>query len=200
MAARSFEDSTGIVWEVFEVHRASEKPGAVSAGLEKGWLAFVSTTGKRRLAPFPPGWVSASPTELERLCASARKALPPSADARERKPHIRRRRPASPDSPDSQTEGSATPRAAGAARRASAPADVVEARVSGTTAEEVVRDFARRARAAGVPAIEAMVRLKTLLLARFPGSDSEARDLRSVRRWFVEAYYFESEAGDRQSR
>jgi hypothetical protein len=195
MAARTFEDSTGTMWEVFEVHRATEKPGAVSAGLEKGWLAFVSPAGKRRLAPFPPGWFTASPPELERLCAAARQAATPSPVARERKPHIRRAKPtASPDSSAAQ-QG---PRSGGRSvvdktRHAGAPVELVEATVAGTTPEEVTRAFARRARAEGVPAVEAMVRLKALLVVRFPGSESEARDLRSVRRWFVEAYYFDED-------
>src|SRR6185436_13637056 len=62
--ARQFEDSTGTMWEVFEVHRSSEAPRGVSAGLEKGWLAFVSAHGKRRLAPFPESWESATEREL----------------------------------------------------------------------------------------------------------------------------------------
>jgi hypothetical protein len=62
---------------------------------------------------------------------------------------------------------------------------------------EVVRGFAREARASRLPAIEAMVRLKAMLAERFLGEDAavdtraDASDLRRVRRWFVEAYYFE---------
>jgi hypothetical protein len=42
-----------------------------------------------------------------------------------------------------------------------------------------------------VPAIEAMVRLKALLARIYTDPGSAAHDLRSVRRWFVDAYYFE---------
>jgi hypothetical protein len=61
----------------------------------------------------------------------------------------------------------------------------------GQSVEATVRAFAQQARTLGLPAIEAMMRLKALLLTAHPGPDSEARDKRQVRRWFVETYYFE---------
>ena len=172
MAARTFEDSTGALWEVFEVHRASSKPAAVSPGMERGWLAFVSGSMKRRLAPFPPEWETASPAELERLCAGARVAMQPRiAGAAPR--NRARRRDGAPAQPDP-----------------AASAHLTDAQ----SVEQAVRAFAHEARVTGVPAIEAMMRLKTLLLASHPGPDSEARDKRRVRRWFVETYYFERDA------
>jgi hypothetical protein len=39
-----------------------------------------------------------------------------------------------------------------------------------------------------------MMELKTLLLQRYPEPESQARDRHLVRRWFVEAYYFERNA------
>jgi hypothetical protein len=170
MAARVFEDSSGERWEVFQVQRASNRPGAVSAGLEHGWLAFTSGTRKRRLAPFPADWENAPSTELERLCAMARSANPKLAQ-RERRGAPR----SNVVTPKSQT----------------APPRVDDAR---SPVEESVRTFALRARAMGVPAVEAMVRLKALLLVMHPAPDSEARDRRRVRRWFVEAYYFDRPA------
>lgn len=65
---------------------------------------------------------------------------------------------------------------------------------------DAVRVFAREARAARLPATAAMVRLKGTLSERFLGENSasetraDAADLRRVRRWFVEAYYFERPA------
>ena len=53
------------------------------------------------------------------------------------------------------------------------------------------------ARGAKIPAIEAMVRLKSMLVEQFGAAEvapeiaEEARDMRLVRRWFVETYYFE---------
>ncbi|MEO5816869.1 MAG: hypothetical protein ABIT20_16475 [Gemmatimonadaceae bacterium] len=168
MAARTFEDSTGTVWEVFEVHRASEAARGVSAGLEGGWLAFVSESGKRRLAPYPTAWESVPATELERLCETARRANPTRLSTEPRSRPVRAR------SPDVDAQDDAP-----------------------NLVREAVRVFAHEARAARVPAIEAMVRLKTMLAGRFLGEHSaletraDAADLRRVRRWFVEAYYFE---------
>jgi hypothetical protein len=139
--------------------------------MEKGWLAFVNGSTKRRLAPFPPDWAVATPAELERLCAAGRVATPRIAggDAR---PQARPQKPAGPEGPESSSFTAG----------------------DGESVEETVRAFARQARTVGLPAIEAMMRLKALLLTAHPGPDSEARDKRRVRRWFVEAYYFERNA------
>jgi hypothetical protein len=169
VAARTFEDSTGTVWEVFEVHRASEAPRGVSAGLEGGWLAFVSAGGKRRLAPYPSAWETAPTTELERLCEAARRANPTRLSTGE--PRFRPVR---------------------------APAEEVNVQGEASSlVRDAVRVFAHEARTARLPAIEAMVRLKSILAERFLSEGSaletraDAADLRRVRRWFVEAYYFE---------
>ena len=186
VAARTFEDSTGTIWEVFEVRRSSQKAGAVSAGLERGWLSFVSGPRKRRLAPFPPEWQIAEAEELERLCGLARAAREtsltndaqasatdrPGDTARTRVPRIR-----TPQAdPDHMPAGELP---------------IVATAASGDSVEGTVREFAHQARAHGVPAIEAMVRLKALLARVFGDPASAERDVRSVRRWFVEAYYFD---------
>lgn len=174
MAARTFEDSTGDVWEVFEVHRSSRQPLAVSAGHERGWLAFVNGERRRRLAPYPSEWETIPVPELERLCESARAVpLPRSYDLAPRVPRVVHR----DDLPSAQSPG--VGRAAG--RGASVSGDV----------ESAVREFAHETRLGGLPVIEAMVRLKAMLLERFPDPGSDARDVRRARRWFVEAYYFE---------
>ena len=186
MTARTFADSTGTVWEVFEVRRSSQKAGAVSTGLERGWLSFVSGPRKRRLAPFPPEWQIAEASELERLCGlaraareiSPRNAAQPSATeqardtTRTRVPRIR------------ALPGDRVARAAG-------ELPIVATAGSSDSVEGTVREFAHQARAHGVPAIEAMVRLKALLARVFGDPASAERDVRSVRRWFVEAYYFD---------
>jgi hypothetical protein len=180
--ARTFEDSTGVVWEVFEVHRTSQKAGAVSAGLERGWLSFVSGNGKRRLAPFPSGWETVDEAELERLCGMARVARATGLTSSARSPataasttRIPRIRPAR----HSREEAQSGELAVGASATNEHPV------------ERTVRDFAREARARGLPAIGAMVQLKALLTRVYPGEESGARDVRAVRRWFVESYYFE---------
>lgn len=188
MPARTFEDSAGTVWEVFEVQRSSQKVQAVTAGLERGWLAFISSDQKRRLAPYPADWRTADDVELERLCGSARAARPtgftlesraaeagPTTDTspRTRVPRIRQMRSAPP----------------AAAHAGELP--IANTATSDDSVEDTVRTFAHQARARGLPAIEAMVRLKTLLTRVYTEPGSAARDLHAVRRWFVEAYYFE---------
>jgi hypothetical protein len=165
MPARTFTDSAGLTWDVFEVRRATQNPGAVSRGLEHGWLAFACGERKRRLAPFPSGWETATDAELEVLCESARRAPAPRFPLR--RPPRPRIRPAltdhEPAQPAAQRDG----------------------------VESTVRSFAHSARVRGLPAVAAMLELKTLLQQRFPEPGSEAHDRQLVRRWFVETYYFD---------
>jgi hypothetical protein len=200
VAARTFEDSTGTVWEVFEVRRSSQRAQAVSVGLEHGWLAFTSSREKRRLAPFPPEWETADVAELERLCGIARAARNSTLSNGDTRPVTPR-----------QLEGPSRARVprirpTRGDRPVVAPGElpIVATATSGDSVEATVRAFAHQARAHGLPAIEAMVRLKALLTQVFVDGDSPARDVRAVRRWFVEAYYFEREVprvgADSQSR
>jgi hypothetical protein len=180
VAARIFEDSAGTTWEVFQVHRASEASRGVSAGLEQGWLAFVSVQGKRRLAPFPASWESAPPEELERLCAAARVANPP---------YFQPRDASSPGEAPSAFE-----------RRGSLAGSDADLPDGANLVRDAVRRFAHDARAKRLPAIEAMVQLKAMLAESYGGAKfdsartADARDMRKVRRWFVEAFYFERRA------
>jgi hypothetical protein len=57
---------------------------------------------------------------------------------------------------------------------------------------EVHRAFAHRARAAGTPAIAARMQLEAMHVDQLGGE--QEIDQRLVRRWFVEAFYFEREA------
>jgi hypothetical protein len=162
---RTFKDSAGATWEVFEVRRSSNRPGAVSAGHEQGWLAFMSGLTKRRLAPYPAEWAASSDAQLETLCASALSA------------------PA-PRYPSALSSGE-FPVLDGEHREPLPPP-------SDDPVERTVREFAHQARMTGLPAIEAMVQLKALLVSQ--AGDGAPVDLHRVRRWFVEAYYFESDA------
>jgi hypothetical protein len=79
MAHRSFKDSRGRLWEVWEVcpssmerrmgreRRALPRPGMdrrqrpemrikASQGYASGWLAFSTHVERRRLTPIPDGW------------------------------------------------------------------------------------------------------------------------------------------------
>ena len=99
MAARTFIDADGVSWQVWEVHpelaerrltdrrrtataparerRAgerrsrAEKRVAVRPGFERGWLAFDSPVGLRRLAPIPQSWSDLPDGALAELCRSA---------------------------------------------------------------------------------------------------------------------------------
>lgn len=170
MAARTFTDSAGLTWSVFEVHRSSQKAGAVSPGYEHGWLAFASGDNRRRLAPFPSTWETCTEAELELLCETARHVEP----ARYPADHVPRPR-IRPSRLDTEL-----------ARAIESPANV----------ESAVRSFARKARVRGLTAVAAMLELKTLLQQRYPDPQSAAHDRQRIRRWFVEAYYFEQPKGD----
>lgn len=184
MASRSFADSSGVIWEVFEVHRTSDTTGGVSVGMEKGWLSFASQLGKRRLAPFPSVWHEATDLELERLCAQARVARPPRFN--EKSTSAAGRSVAKPKGTLGITMPA--PLAGNLPAPASDEAELVRA---------IVRTFAQQARLEKVPAIEAMVKLKALLYERHGGVDAVpavraiATDVSRVRRWFVEAFYFD---------
>jgi hypothetical protein len=189
VSARTFEDSAGTVWEVFEVKRSSHKAQAVTAGLELGWLAFVSSDQKRRLAPFPSDWKTAADGELERLCGTARVARPAAFTAGSR--FVEPLGQVGGDGASRSRVPRIRPAHVAETRPATGDLPIVSSATSTDSVEGTVRDFAHQARARGLPAIEAMVRLKALLTRVYTDAGSVARDLRSVRRWFVEAYYFE---------
>ncbi len=192
------------------MRRSSQKALAVSAGLELGWLAFGSGTRKRRLAPIPDDWQAVDDVELERLCGLARVVRDKAEDeqgvpratasgsghgtdgavasatgtardttdaaSRMRVPRIRQ-----PRAHSTSASGSALP--------------ILSTATSDDPVEATVREYARQARELDLPAIEAMVQLKGLLARVYTDAGSEARDLRAVRRWFVEAFYFERVPG-----
>ena len=67
---RSFTDSTGLEWTVFEVKKAADGSGAdgrwtyLPQQFGRGWLCFESDVSKRRLTPVPPRWRDFSDREL----------------------------------------------------------------------------------------------------------------------------------------
>lgn len=95
MALRTFTDSQGTRWDVWNVtsyvlrgqERRGDEGGAAPEyeGPERrggtqnslvpnpgaGWLCFQSDADKRRLAPVPSDWISASDAELEALLADS---------------------------------------------------------------------------------------------------------------------------------
>lgn len=74
---RVFTDDQGVVWSVWSVQPAQhedERHSRLRGSYSKGWLAFESTIGKRRLSPIPSGWVELDDVELRRLCEIAEPA------------------------------------------------------------------------------------------------------------------------------
>lgn len=93
MALRSFADSRGTTWDVWEVTsyavRDLESPAEEAAGNlvavpGAGWLCFQCAGEKRRLAPIPRLWAELPPHALAELLLRA-------------EPVRRRRRPSSAD-------------------------------------------------------------------------------------------------------
>lgn len=72
---REFSDASGTRWRVWAVvpGQATTSSPRNLGELQNGWLAFESldTGAKRRLAQYPPGWVTLRDEELERLLESA---------------------------------------------------------------------------------------------------------------------------------
>lgn len=81
MALRTFLDSRGVFWSVWNV-LPQTRSGLVASphlpagpqltpGLERGWLCFENPREKRRLTPIPEGWEECTDAELERLLGQA---------------------------------------------------------------------------------------------------------------------------------
>jgi hypothetical protein len=77
MAARTFSDSDGNHWHVWEVTPgehldvSERRRNFLPSAMAGGWLCFAGSSGKRRLYPVPPRWPDHSETELEGLCRAA---------------------------------------------------------------------------------------------------------------------------------
>lgn len=96
MALRTFTDSAGTEWKVWDVipafvreqeerradessserkgperRRSLDRSNLLTPGLERGWLCFESDAEKRRLSPIPPDWDRGTDEELVALCSQA---------------------------------------------------------------------------------------------------------------------------------
>jgi hypothetical protein len=74
---RTFRDSDGAAWTVFEVRRViSARAGTPvhTDGHGNGWLCFENGSTKKRLIRFPDRWREFTETELQGLLAQARLA------------------------------------------------------------------------------------------------------------------------------
>jgi hypothetical protein len=74
MALRSFTDSQGQGWRVWNVvpqYDTARDEDTLTPGLQGGWLCFEGDGHKRRLSPIPEDWEEAGPEHLERYCREA---------------------------------------------------------------------------------------------------------------------------------
>ena len=84
MALRSFQDTKGVTWSVWNVvpqtqtglvanpgHTHAQPGPHLTPGLEQGWLCFECPGEKRRLTPIPQDWEECTEQELERLLAAS---------------------------------------------------------------------------------------------------------------------------------
>ena len=87
MAYREFADDGGTLWRVWDTHpMAANALRNVVPSYAGGWLTFESSGERKRLAPIPPEWESASPELLIHWCARASTAY---AAPREQLPQAR---------------------------------------------------------------------------------------------------------------
>jgi hypothetical protein len=178
MPGLRFVDSAGVEWEVYEVPRVSGKAGAVRAGLEQGWLSFASGVERRRLAPYPAEWQRLSPEQLEALRGDAMLAAPPRFSG-----------------PERRIAGASAARGVTSWSRRSDdrpdPATLAETTAATVqpTVQQIVARFARDARTNHQAVVPAMIALKAFLAKQ--ETSEGVTDPRLVRRWFVDAYYFD---------
>jgi len=74
---KTFRDSRGTDWTVFEVRRNVTAKGDWSYlpnGYSDGWLCFESETAKKRLIKYPERWREFEEAELEKLLGEAQSA------------------------------------------------------------------------------------------------------------------------------
>ncbi|GAC1648436.1 MAG: hypothetical protein NVS4B3_04000 [Gemmatimonadaceae bacterium] len=100
MAHRVFADAGGVEWTVWNVYPSWAERRAVGSApppevsgerrrfdaaepirradhdLARGWLAFESVLGRRRLVPIPEGWDNLPDDDLAQFLAQAREVKP----------------------------------------------------------------------------------------------------------------------------
>ena len=77
-AMRTFRDSNGTAWTVFEVRRQLTENGDtrsyLPSGFNDGWLCFETAGAKRRPTKYPPRWREFAEGELHKLLDQAQPA------------------------------------------------------------------------------------------------------------------------------
>jgi hypothetical protein len=83
---RTFADSTGLEWTVYEVKKdgGPERWSYLPEEFGDGWLCFESDVSKRRLTPIPRMWQESSDNKLVQLLEEAQTVVRPRAAAEDR--------------------------------------------------------------------------------------------------------------------
>lgn len=75
---RTFRDTQGTAWTVFEVRRqvssAGDTRSFLPGGFNDGWLCFETAGAKRRLTKYPARWREFNDSELMNLLNQAQPA------------------------------------------------------------------------------------------------------------------------------
>lgn len=71
MAERTFHDSSGTEWLVYDCAPAEGMQRGFAPELKDGWLCFQSASEKRRLVGYPKEWERYTPKHLEMLLREA---------------------------------------------------------------------------------------------------------------------------------
>jgi hypothetical protein len=69
MPVLEFVDANGVRWRVWNT--VPTRRTSLGGEFDRGWLTFESATQRRRLAPIPRNWESATPERLELMCRAA---------------------------------------------------------------------------------------------------------------------------------
>ena len=193
MPSREYQDPSGILWEVFEVHRLNDRPGTVRPALSTGWLAFSSPAEKRRLPQYPADWMQLPDGELHALLRAAFLATDPISPVP----------PAGGDGPSAERkdyplhgERRRRPRLTESAAPGDPPTVVPDAPLAVTSSpspepvdiDDLVRAHARQARKNRVAVIEGMIGVKRALSEA--GADITPETLKRLRKVFVDEFYF----------
>jgi len=86
---RDFRDASGIDWRVYPIEPQAgidKRDPRLPDNFRSGWLVFESATDKRRLAPVPTDWRTASDEVLASLCARASSQTARSGTPRDKAP------------------------------------------------------------------------------------------------------------------
>lgn len=181
---RTFTDSRGVSWQVFQVRLNRSPKLASTADVTDGWLTFCRDGEKRRLVPVPSDWATATPEALEimRDLALPVQRVSPRA--------LRARTSAQRDVFDRRS----VPRSPGASN---ASGDTQPDVVISSDLRERIRAEAIWARESGCSAVQGTVNVRRLLAK--VGATPESPEYRASQRLFLDVYHHTLDTGEDES-